>query len=116
MTAASCTASTSTRRRGSAPRRSPRTSPSSATRAKALPDPTRLALAHALRAADELCVCDLPWISGRAENLVSHHPRALRGAGLAASRRDGKMVLYRLSDAGRALLEAAARTGDTGVS
>ena len=78
-----------------------------AARAKALADPTRLALAHALGAADELCVCDLAWISGRAENLVSHHLRALRAAGLAASRREGKMVLYRLTDAGHALLEAA---------
>ena len=78
-----------------------------AMRAKALADPTRLALAHALNAAEELCVCDLAWISGRAENLVSHHLRALRSAGLAASRRDGKMVLYRLTDAGRVLLDAA---------
>jgi DNA-binding transcriptional ArsR family regulator len=31
----------------------------------------------------------------RAENLVSQHARALRTLGLAASRRDGKMVLYR---------------------
>jgi ArsR family transcriptional regulator, lead/cadmium/zinc/bismuth-responsive transcriptional repressor len=78
-----------------------------AMRAKALADPTRLALADALAAGEELCVCDLAWISGRAENLVSHHLRALRAAGLAASRRDGKMVLYCLTDAGRALLDAA---------
>ena len=78
-----------------------------AVRAKALADPTRLALAHALAATDELCVCDLAWISGRSENLVSHHLRALRSAGLAASRREGKMVLYRLTDTGRALLDAA---------
>lgn len=78
-----------------------------AARAKALADPTRLALAHALGSTDELCVCDLAWISGRAENLVSHHLRALRTAGLATSRRDGKMVLYRLTEAGRLLLGAA---------
>jgi DNA-binding transcriptional ArsR family regulator len=29
----------------------------------------------------------------------------LRSLGLAASRRDGKMVLYRLTDTGRSLLE-----------
>lgn len=74
--------------------------------AKALSDPTRLQLAAALAATDELCVCDLAWISGRAENLVSHHVRALRAAGLATSRRQGKMVLYALTDGGRALLEA----------
>jgi DNA-binding transcriptional ArsR family regulator len=78
-----------------------------ASRMKALGDPTRLLIATALSATDELCVCDLAWVTGRAENLVSHHVRALRAAGLAASRRDGKMVLYALTDAGRALLLAA---------
>jgi DNA-binding transcriptional ArsR family regulator len=53
-------------------------------------------------------VCDLAWVAERAENLVSHHLRALRGAGLVTSRRDGKMVLYALAPAGRALLDALA--------
>jgi DNA-binding transcriptional ArsR family regulator len=74
--------------------------------AKALADPTRVMLAAALAATDELCVCDLAWISGRAENLVSHHVRALRAAGLASSRREGKMVMYSITPRGRALLEA----------
>ena len=77
-----------------------------AERAKALSDPTRLTLAAALGATDELCVCDLAWVSERAENLVSHHLRALRAAGLVSSRRDGKMVMYSLTDAGRARLTA----------
>lgn len=72
--------------------------------AKALADPTRLTLAAALAATDELCVCDLAWVSERAENLVSHHLRALRAAGLVESRREGKMVLYSLSSRGRSLL------------
>lgn len=72
--------------------------------AKALADPTRVMLAAALAGTDELCACDLAWISGRAENLVSHHVRALRAAGLAASRRDGKMVMYSMTPRGRALL------------
>ena len=72
--------------------------------AKALADPTRVMLAAALAATDELCVCDLAWISGRAENLVSHHVRALRTAGLASSRRDGKMVMYSMTERGKALL------------
>lgn len=75
-----------------------------AARARALGDPTRLNLAHVLVEADELCVCDLAWIAGRAENLISHHVRQLRGAGLVTSRRDGKMVMYRLTDVGRDLL------------
>jgi DNA-binding transcriptional ArsR family regulator len=75
-----------------------------AAEAKALADPTRLTLAAALAATDELCVCDLAWISGRAENLVSHHARALRSAGLAVSRREGKMVMYSITPRGEALL------------
>jgi DNA-binding transcriptional ArsR family regulator len=77
-----------------------------AEQARALSDPTRLTVAAALAGADELCVCDLAWVAERAENLVSHHARALRSLGLADSRRDGKMVLYRLTERGRTLLLA----------
>ncbi len=75
-----------------------------ADRAKALGDPTRLTLASALADTDELCVCDLAWVAERPENLVSHHLRTLRGAGLVSSRREGKMVMYAVTAAGRALL------------
>jgi DNA-binding transcriptional ArsR family regulator len=74
--------------------------------AKALGDPTRLTIAMALREGAELCVCDLGWITMRAENLVGHHLRALREAGLADSRRDGKIVFYSLTATGRSLLDA----------
>ena len=74
--------------------------------ARGLSDPTRLTVAAALAGTDELCVCDLAWVAERAENLVSHHARALRSLGLAESRRDGKMVLYRLTDRGQTLLQA----------
>ncbi|MGH2920701.1 MAG: ArsR/SmtB family transcription factor [Gaiellaceae bacterium] len=77
-----------------------------ADRAKALGDPTRLRIALALRDGSELCVCDLAWVCERWEKTVSHHARALRVAGLAEARRDGKMMMYSLTDAGRALLEA----------
>ena len=76
-----------------------------AERARALADPTRLTLAAALAQTGELCVCDLAWIAERSQNLVSHHLRTLRAAGLVESRRDGKMVLYALTPTGRALLE-----------
>lgn len=72
--------------------------------AKALGDPTRLGLALALRASERACVCDLAWIVGRDERLVSHHVRQLKAAGLARSEREGKMVMYELSDLGRGLL------------
>ena len=73
--------------------------------AKALGDPTRLTLAVALRAGGELCVCDLSWVAERSENLVSHHVRALRAAGLVTSRREGKMVMYALTERGEELLD-----------
>jgi len=79
---------------------------------RAVGDPTRLTIAVALRDGGELCVCDLAWIVGRAENLVSHHLRSLRAAGLADYRRDGKMALYSLTDRGLELLQAL--TGEIG--
>ena len=75
-------------------------------RARALADPTRLMLAAALGKGGELCVCDLAWISGRQQALVSHHLRVLRSEELVSSRRDGKMVMYALTEEGMMLLEA----------
>jgi DNA-binding transcriptional ArsR family regulator len=77
-----------------------------ASRAQALADPTRLMLAMALRDVDELCVCDLAWVMERSQNLVSHHLRALRSHGLVESRREGKMVMYSITNAGRVILDA----------
>ena len=76
-----------------------------ADRARAFSDPTRLTLAAALREGGELCVCDLSWIVGRSQNLISHHLGALR------SRKDGKMVMYSLTEVGASLLSAV--LGDT---
>jgi DNA-binding transcriptional ArsR family regulator len=73
---------------------------------RGLADPTRLSLAAALADAEELCVCDLAWIAGRSQNLVSHHLRALRSHGLVDSRRAGKMVMYSLTAEGSTLLAA----------
>ncbi len=84
-----------------------------AAQAKALSDPTRLTIAAALAATDELCVCDLAWVTERADNLVSHHARTLRLLGLARSRRDGKMVLYALTESGRRLLAAVLDGAET---
>lgn len=85
--------------------------------AKALSDPTRLALAVALRDAEsECCVCDLAFVTGRQDKLVSHHLRQLRAAGLAASRKDGRMVLYGLTDRGRELLASVMATGTAGAA
>ena len=81
-----------------------RTAEAAAARAQGLADPTRLTLAAALVGADELCVCDLAWIVERSQNLVSHHMRALRASGLVRSRREGKMVMYALTEEGHALV------------
>jgi DNA-binding transcriptional ArsR family regulator len=78
--------------------------------AKALADPTRLAVALALREGGELCVCDLAWVCERSDKLVSHHARLLRSAGLVVSRREGKMVLYELTARGALLLDAVIGT------
>ena len=61
---------------------------------------------RAARRARMLSWLSLAWIAGRSQNLVSHHLRALRSNGLVDSRRAGKMVMYSLNPAGRALLAA----------
>lgn len=83
----------------------PRATAAAAGRLKVLGDPTRLTIALALR-EQELCGCDLAWITGQSEKLVSHHLGRLRSAGLAIARRDGKVVFTALTDDGRALLGA----------
>lgn len=79
-----------------------------ANQAKALGDPTRLRIASALSLGGELCVCDLAWITELSQNLVSRHVRILRTADLATSRRNGKLVMYRLTETGQRLLAAVA--------
>jgi ArsR family transcriptional regulator, lead/cadmium/zinc/bismuth-responsive transcriptional repressor len=91
-------------------RLNPEVAESAAGRAHALSDPTRLTLAAALSGADELCGCDLAWIVERSQNLVSHHVRTLRAHGIVRSRREGKMVMYALTDEGHELLRAVLRS------
>lgn len=77
-----------------------------AARARALGDPTRLTIAAALLTGNELCVCDVAWVVGQAQNLVSHHLRQLKVAKLVSSRRSGRLVMYRLTEQGRELTSA----------
>jgi DNA-binding transcriptional ArsR family regulator len=72
--------------------------------AKALGDPTRLSIAAALADGGELCGCDLAWITGHSQKLVSHHLKVLRSAGLTTSRREGKVVFHELTSAGTTVL------------
>jgi DNA-binding transcriptional ArsR family regulator len=77
-----------------------------AAQAAALGDPTRAAIAHALRAGEEVCVCDLSWILGRPLKVISHHVGKMRTAGVVASRQEGRLVMCRLTDDGGRLLDA----------
>jgi DNA-binding transcriptional ArsR family regulator len=79
---------------------------SGASGARALGDPTRLTIASALHNGEELCVCDMAWVVGQSQNLVSHHLRQLKVAGLVSSRRQGRLVLYRLTERGQLLTAA----------
>jgi DNA-binding transcriptional ArsR family regulator len=45
-------------------------------------------------------------VAERSQNLVSHHVRVLRRAGLVEAERDGKMMMYALTADGRVLLDA----------
>lgn len=73
---------------------------------KALTDATRLAVLLALAEGETACVCDLAWVVGRDEKLVSHHVRLLKSLGAVRSLRDGRMVMYELTLLGAALVGA----------
>lgn len=66
---------------------------------KALGDPTRIRLLHALSHA-ELTVGDLARLLEMQESLsaISHHLRLLRSLRIVRDRRDGKQVYYALDD------------------
>ena len=62
-----------------------------------LGDPTRVRIVHAL-SLSELCTSDLAEAVGMSESAVSHQLRLLRHLQVVRTRRDGKMVYYRLHD------------------
>jgi ArsR family transcriptional regulator, arsenate/arsenite/antimonite-responsive transcriptional repressor len=70
---------------------------------KALADPTRLRLV-ALLAAGSRCACELQNELDVPPPLLSHHLKALRGAGLVQGTRRGRWVDYRLDAAALARL------------
>lgn len=65
---------------------------------KAIAEPRRMAILLALRAAEELCVCDLTHVVGGSVSAVSHQLKVLRDQDLVRSRREGRQVFYRLAD------------------
>lgn len=74
---------------------SPRKSPSLDLLFRALADPTRLRLLN-LVADREICVCYLVEILRISQPKISRHLAYLRKAGIAAARREGKWMHYRL--------------------
>ena len=68
-----------------------------ALRFRAFGDETRLRLLELL-ASGERTVADLMEATVLGQSLVSHHLRTLRGAGLVATRRDGRWIYYRINE------------------
>lgn len=65
---------------------------------KVLGDPTRIKILYALKET-ELCVCDLSVVLGMSQSAISHQLKTLRDIDLVRSRKEGKVVFYRLADA-----------------
>ncbi len=64
-------------------------------RFKALGDPTRLRILQVLAEGDR-CVCEVQEEVDVAANLLSHHLKVLREAGLVRAERRGRWIDYRL--------------------
>lgn len=64
---------------------------------KAISDPTRLKILHAL-SIEELCVCDLASALEMSQSAISHQLRVLRDRNMVKYRKEGKMARYYLSD------------------
>ncbi len=66
---------------------------------KALSDRNRLRTVMALENFNELCACQITELLGISGATASRHLALLVGAGLLESRKEGRWVFYRLSDA-----------------
>jgi DNA-binding transcriptional ArsR family regulator len=64
---------------------------------RVLADPTRVTILHAL-CIDDLCNNDLAELLGISPSAVSHQMRELKLLKLVESRKDGRMVVYRIAD------------------
>ncbi|MBZ0205732.1 MAG: metalloregulator ArsR/SmtB family transcription factor [Flavobacteriales bacterium] len=65
----------------------------------------RASILYLLHAEKELCPCDISDILGMSVPAVSQHLKRMREADLIVGRRDGVMIFYALSPAGRPLAE-----------
>ena len=71
---------------------------------KALSDPIRLEVIHAL-SLGERCVCDLTGDLNLSQSKLSFHLKVLREAGLLTDRQSGRWIYYRLQPDALAALE-----------
>ena len=63
-----------------------------------LADPVRVRMLFALVSVDELCVGDLALALGISMDQSSYALKLLKTSGLVQSRRDGRVIHYRLAD------------------
>ena len=61
-------------------------------------DPVRARILYALDLVEELCVGDIALALGATEDAVGYGLKLLRTAGLVTTRKQGRVVFYRLAD------------------
>jgi len=64
---------------------------------KVFGDSTRIKILYVLFES-EMCVCDIAQLLGISQSAVSHHLRVLKQSKLVKFRKDGKTVIYSLTD------------------
>ena len=64
---------------------------------KMLSDPTRVKILYTIL-DEEMCVCDIAELIGTSQSAVSHQLRILKQARLVKYRKNGKQVIYSVSD------------------
>lgn len=64
---------------------------------KVFGDTTRIKILYALLES-ELCVCAIAELLGMTQSAISHQLKVLKDAKLVANRREGKTIVYFLSD------------------
>jgi len=64
---------------------------------KALSDPTRFKIVELLKQR-EICACKFVPLTKKAQPTVSQHLKILENAGIVKSRKEGKMVIYSVTN------------------
>ena len=64
---------------------------------KALSDPTRLKIVELLK-QEEICACKFVPLTKKAQPTISQHLKTLENAGIVKSRKEGKMILYSVTN------------------